>query len=157
MQETDLFNPAGAPLDWASWDLDSLLQKRSASEPNQHVQPAGADETRLARSAGSRVEVEEGQRCLQRSVREGWGVSRKAGLVREESACACVCARAGAFEGEKGKVKSSRRDVGGCGCNISGVAARCKTKSRHVCVCRGPFPPPLFSRHTGTVGVVGVY
>lgn len=64
MQETDLFNPAGASLDLASWEFDSLPQKRSASEPNQHLQPADPVQTRLARFAGTRVEVEEGRGCL---------------------------------------------------------------------------------------------
>lgn len=64
MQETDLFNSAGASLDLAWREFDSLLQKRSASEPSQHLQLADPVRTRLARFAGTRVEVEEGRGCL---------------------------------------------------------------------------------------------
>lgn len=87
-----LFNPAGASLDLASWELLFSAAKtiHARSEPIRRAEPEDAVQTRLARLAGTRVEVEEGQGCLEQCA-VGWSLQKgREGEGRCVYECVCV-------------------------------------------------------------------
>lgn len=80
----------------ASWELLFSAAKtiHARSEPIRRAEPEDAVQTRLAPSAGTRVEVEEGQGCLEQCA-VGWSLQKG----REgEGRCVYVCEREGERE-----------------------------------------------------------